>query len=239
MESSIERISPVECRIKVEIPWTDVSSRLTDKMRDLRRQARLPGFRAGKVPDKVLEQRFGKGVREELAGELVGDVPDGCDRARDAAADAADCRGELASEGAAVPLSGPLRGSSAISRRTTPASPCVVVRPWLTPRRSKPNLEERRKKFRRASSSARGRKARTDGCGRRVDHRRRGDPWRAACGSQGRSCRHRGDRQRVHPGAERRARGPQALRGGVDQVAAFHAPRRPDSRRASRSRGQA
>ncbi|MGH1346811.1 MAG: trigger factor [Nannocystales bacterium] len=71
MESSIERISPVECRVKVEIPWADVSTRLIGKMRDLRRQARLPGFRAGKVPDKVLEQRFGKGVREELAGELV------------------------------------------------------------------------------------------------------------------------------------------------------------------------
>lgn len=71
MESSIERISPVECRVKVEIPWTDVSNRLTDKMRDLRRQARLPGFRAGKVPPQVLEKRFGKGVREELAGELV------------------------------------------------------------------------------------------------------------------------------------------------------------------------
>ena len=71
MKSSIERISPVECRVKVEIPWTDVSGRLTDKMRDLRRRARLPGFRAGKVPPQVLEKRFGKGVREELAGELV------------------------------------------------------------------------------------------------------------------------------------------------------------------------
>ncbi len=71
MKSSIERISPVECRVKVEIPWTDVSGRLTDKMRDLRRRARLPGFRAGKVPPQVIEKRFGKGVREELAGELV------------------------------------------------------------------------------------------------------------------------------------------------------------------------
>ena len=71
MESSIERISAVECRVKVEIPWSDVSGRLTDKMRDLRRRARLPGFRAGKVPPQVLEKRFGKGVREELAGELV------------------------------------------------------------------------------------------------------------------------------------------------------------------------
>ncbi|MEM7157735.1 MAG: trigger factor [Myxococcota bacterium] len=71
MDSSIERISAVECRVKVEIPWTDVSGRLADKMRDLRRRARLPGFRPGKVPPQVLERMFGKGVRQELAQDLV------------------------------------------------------------------------------------------------------------------------------------------------------------------------
>ncbi len=71
MESSIERISAVECRVKVEIPWTEVSGRLNNKMRDLRHRARLPGFRPGKVPPQVLERMFGKGVRQELAGEIV------------------------------------------------------------------------------------------------------------------------------------------------------------------------
>lgn len=71
MKSSIERISSVECRVSVEIPWADVSTRLSTKMRELRGRARIPGFRPGKVPVKVIEQRFGKGVREELAGELV------------------------------------------------------------------------------------------------------------------------------------------------------------------------
>lgn len=74
MESSIERISEVECRVNVEIPWTDVSGRLADKMRDLRRRARLPGFRPGKVPPAVLERMFGKGVREELASDLVNET---------------------------------------------------------------------------------------------------------------------------------------------------------------------
>ncbi|MCX4240291.1 trigger factor [Paraliomyxa miuraensis] len=71
MESSIERISEVECRVKVEIPWEEVSSRLSSKMSELRRRARLPGFRPGKVPPAVLERMFGKGVREELAHEIV------------------------------------------------------------------------------------------------------------------------------------------------------------------------
>jgi trigger factor len=71
MQSSIERISSIECRVKVEIPWSEVSGRLDDKMRDLRRRARLPGFRPGKVPPAVLERMFGKGVRQELANDLV------------------------------------------------------------------------------------------------------------------------------------------------------------------------
>jgi len=74
MQSTIERISPVECRVKVEIPWSEISGRLDDKMRDLRRRARLPGFRPGKVPPQVLERMFGKNVRQELADDLVGET---------------------------------------------------------------------------------------------------------------------------------------------------------------------
>ena len=71
MQSSIERISPVECRVQVEIPWSDISGRLTEKLRDVGRKARVPGFRPGKVPAGVLERMFGKGVRQELARDLV------------------------------------------------------------------------------------------------------------------------------------------------------------------------
>ena len=74
MESSIERISAVECRVKVEIPWAEVSGRLDAKMRDLRKRARLPGFRPGKVPPQVLERMFGKGIRAELAQDLVNET---------------------------------------------------------------------------------------------------------------------------------------------------------------------
>jgi trigger factor len=71
MQSTIERLSPVECRVKVEIPWSDVASRLDEKMRDLRHRAKVPGFRPGKVPPQVIERMFGKSVRAELARDLV------------------------------------------------------------------------------------------------------------------------------------------------------------------------
>jgi trigger factor len=71
LQSSVERISAVECRVKVEIPWSEVAGRLDDKMRDLRRRVRLKGFRPGKVPPKVLERMYGRSVRSELANDLV------------------------------------------------------------------------------------------------------------------------------------------------------------------------
>ena len=37
----------------------------------LRRNVRLPGFRPGKVPMKVMQQRFGAGVRQEVIGEVI------------------------------------------------------------------------------------------------------------------------------------------------------------------------
>ena len=71
MDSQIERISSVECRVKVQIPWEDVSPRLTAKLRDIRRKAKIPGFRAGKVPPQVIERMFGRSARDELAQDLV------------------------------------------------------------------------------------------------------------------------------------------------------------------------
>ncbi|MCB9567446.1 MAG: trigger factor [Myxococcales bacterium] len=71
MESQIEKISAVEYRVRVEIPWESVSPRLDAKLRDLRKKARLPGFRPGKVPPQMIERLFGKSVRDELARELV------------------------------------------------------------------------------------------------------------------------------------------------------------------------
>ena len=70
MDSQIEQISPVECRVRVTVPWTEVNPRLTNKLRNLGRKARVPGFRPGKVPPRVLEKMFGKSARQELASEL-------------------------------------------------------------------------------------------------------------------------------------------------------------------------
>jgi trigger factor len=71
METQLERISAVECRVRVQIPWEEISPRFDQKLRELRGQAKLPGFRAGKVPPNVVEKLFGKTVRDELARDIV------------------------------------------------------------------------------------------------------------------------------------------------------------------------
>ncbi len=70
MDSQIEQITPVECRVRVTVPWGDVGPRFETKLRAFGRKARVPGFRPGKIPPRVLERMFGKSVRSELASEL-------------------------------------------------------------------------------------------------------------------------------------------------------------------------
>ena len=71
METQLEKINAVECRVRVQIPWEEISPRFDKKLRELQGQARLPGFRPGKVPPQMVERLFGKNVRDELARDIV------------------------------------------------------------------------------------------------------------------------------------------------------------------------
>jgi trigger factor len=71
MDSQIETISTVECRVRVTIPWIEVEPRFDGKFREIKRSARIPGFRPGKVPPQVIERLFGRSVRDDLTRDLV------------------------------------------------------------------------------------------------------------------------------------------------------------------------
>ncbi|TMA36488.1 MAG: trigger factor [Deltaproteobacteria bacterium] len=68
---TLEDLSPVRKRIQVEISATDVQAELERAFTLVGRQARLPGFRPGRVPRPVLERNFGEQVRREVLGRLV------------------------------------------------------------------------------------------------------------------------------------------------------------------------
>lgn len=71
MEVAVETTSGLERRMTVQLPEDAVSSQVDERLRDMVRSARIPGFRPGKVPLKVITRRYGKQVRDEVVGELV------------------------------------------------------------------------------------------------------------------------------------------------------------------------
>lgn len=71
MQVTVESSAGLERRMRVQVPEDRVSSEVDKRLDELSRSARLPGFRPGKVPMKVVRQRFGRKVREEVVGELL------------------------------------------------------------------------------------------------------------------------------------------------------------------------
>ncbi|MFT3889477.1 MAG: trigger factor [Arachnia sp.] len=62
MPSTAEKLSPTRVKLTVEIPFTDLKPHLDKAYKDIAEQVNIPGFRKGKVPSAVIDQRFGRGV---------------------------------------------------------------------------------------------------------------------------------------------------------------------------------
>jgi trigger factor len=71
MQISVEESSALERRMTVEVPEERISTEVKSRLEDMRKSARIDGFRQGKVPMTVLKQRFGQRVRDEVVGEVV------------------------------------------------------------------------------------------------------------------------------------------------------------------------
>jgi trigger factor len=73
MQVSVENVSKLERKLTVSVPADRLESKVSERLRELSRSVRLKGFRPGKVPAKVIEQRFGAQVRNEAIGDLIRD----------------------------------------------------------------------------------------------------------------------------------------------------------------------
>jgi len=71
MRVSIETTSNLERRLTVGLPAERVDVEVDNRLQKAAQNVRLPGFRPGKVPMKVMRQRFGAGVRQEVLGEVL------------------------------------------------------------------------------------------------------------------------------------------------------------------------
>ena len=71
MQVSIETTSALERRLTVGVPAERVENEVNTRLQKAAKTVRLDGFRPGKVPFKVVKQRFGEGVRQEVIGEVM------------------------------------------------------------------------------------------------------------------------------------------------------------------------
>ena len=71
MQVSIETTSKLERRLTVGVPAERVDVEVDSRLQKAIKNVRLPGFRPGKVPMKIMRQRFGEGVRQEVLGEVM------------------------------------------------------------------------------------------------------------------------------------------------------------------------
>ncbi len=71
MQVSIETLEGLERRMTVQIPSQRIAEAVEKKLRDLSKTVRIDGFRPGKVPLKVVQQKFGGHVRQEVLGDVI------------------------------------------------------------------------------------------------------------------------------------------------------------------------
>lgn len=71
MQVSVESGQGLERRMTVELPAEQFEAAVVSRLQQVARTARLPGFRPGKVPLKILRQRYGEAINQEVFGELM------------------------------------------------------------------------------------------------------------------------------------------------------------------------
>ena len=72
MKTDVEELSPTRVRLTVEVPFEELKPSLDHAYREVARQVRVPGFRPGRVPPRVIDQRVGRGaVLEHAVNDAV------------------------------------------------------------------------------------------------------------------------------------------------------------------------
>ncbi len=72
MQVSVENVGKLERRLTVKFPAERFETQVSARIAEMGRTVRLKGFRPGKVPTAVIQQRFGDQVRGEVLSDLIG-----------------------------------------------------------------------------------------------------------------------------------------------------------------------
>ncbi|WP_158288159.1 trigger factor [Streptomyces sp. ICBB 8177] len=72
MKSAVETLNPTRVRLTVEVPFEELKPSLDAAYKKINQQVTVPGFRKGKIPARIIDQRFGRGaVLEEAINDAL------------------------------------------------------------------------------------------------------------------------------------------------------------------------
>ena len=80
MQVSVETLGNLERRMTFRLPAERIDTQVGGRLKEMARTARIKGFRPGKVPTKVIEQRYGDQVRQEILDGMLRESFDGAIR---------------------------------------------------------------------------------------------------------------------------------------------------------------
>jgi trigger factor len=71
VQVAIESVQGLKRRIRVSVPAQRIENEVESRLRSVARTASIKGYRPGKVPEKVVRQRFGEQVRQDVMQDMV------------------------------------------------------------------------------------------------------------------------------------------------------------------------
>jgi trigger factor len=71
MAANVENLGTLERRVSMRVPVQDIEKQVDARLKQLARNVKMPGFRPGKVPMKLVAQTYGPQVRNEVLGDAV------------------------------------------------------------------------------------------------------------------------------------------------------------------------
>jgi trigger factor len=72
VKSTVETLSPTRVRLAIEVPFAELEPSLRKAYREIAQQVTIPGFRKGRAPAAIIDQRIGRGaVLSEAVNEAI------------------------------------------------------------------------------------------------------------------------------------------------------------------------
>lgn len=72
MKSAVETLSPTRVKITVEVPFAELSDSMNAAYERIAKSVNIPGFRKGKIPPRIIDQRFGRtAVLDEAVNDAI------------------------------------------------------------------------------------------------------------------------------------------------------------------------